>query len=58
MKISHAEDYRQLRRHAYPSAAELADALYWQAKGDDSKMTEYLQKCEAVKLRYPKPPTD
>lgn len=55
MKIVHQEDFAALRKREYPSAAELGDALYWQAKGDNSKMDAYLAKCEAVKLKYPKP---
>lgn len=43
-----------LRRHAYPGPEVLADAMYWQAKGDDSKMTAYLAAVEAVKLQFPK----
>jgi hypothetical protein len=34
---------------------ELADALYWSSKGDNTKLDEYYAKCEAVKLKYPKP---
>ena len=55
MKITHTENFVALRQREYPSAAELGDALYWQAKGDDSKMQAYLARCEAVKLKYPKP---
>lgn len=54
MNIYHVEDYRQLRSAAYPPLTDLADAFYWQAKGDDSKMIEYLRKCDAVKQQYPK----
>jgi hypothetical protein len=32
----------------------LADALYHQSKGDETKLTAYLAKCEAVKQKYPK----
>ena len=39
----------------YPPMTDLADALYWQSKGDESKMTAYLAAVEAVKLKYPKP---
>jgi len=46
--------YAEMRRMEYPTAAELGDALYWQAKGDNSKMEAYLAACEAVKLKYPK----
>jgi len=55
MRIVHTERYDELRRREYPSAAELGDALYWQSKGDNTKMDAYLAKCEAVKKKYPKP---
>jgi len=47
-------DYQSLRKASYPPLADLADALYWQSKGDESKMTEYLARCEEVKALYPK----
>lgn len=56
MKIIHTENYAELRRREYPGPEMLADALYWQANGDDSKMKAYLAACEAVKMKYPKPP--
>lgn len=43
-----------LRRAAYPPLTDFADAMYWQAQGDNSKMTAYIAACEAVKLKYPK----
>lgn len=46
--------YQQKRKYEYPPLADLADALYWQAQGDDSKMTAYLAAVEAVKQKYPK----
>ncbi|WP_025915792.1 hypothetical protein [Herminiimonas sp. CN] len=42
------------RAKNYPPLTDLADALYWQAQGDASKMQAYLSKCEAVKAQYPK----
>lgn len=54
MIINHTEDYRVLRAKEYPPLADLADAIYWQAKGEASKMAAYLSKCDAVKQRYPK----
>jgi hypothetical protein len=42
------------RRAAYPPLADLADALYWQAHGDDSKMQAYLNQCLIVKSRLAK----
>jgi hypothetical protein len=43
------------RQSEYPPLADLADALYHQSKGDETKLTAYLAKCEAVKTKYPKP---
>ena len=39
----------------YPSLTDLADALYWNSKGDDSKLTAYYAACEKVKTDNPKP---
>lgn len=49
-----ATEYQRLRRPEYPDLAQLADAIYWQAQGDDSKMTAYLAAVEEVKQKYPK----
>ena len=46
--------YSVLRQRAYPDVAELADAIYWQQEGDNSKMEAYLQKVADVKSLYPK----
>jgi hypothetical protein len=46
--------YAEMRALEYPSAGVLADAMYWQAKGDSTKMEAYLAACEAVKRKYPK----
>ena len=42
------------RAAAYPPLADLADALYWQANGDESKMNTYLAAIAAVKQQLPK----
>lgn len=55
MKIHHKGDYVKRRQQEYPDLAELADALYWEAKGDNSKMKDYLDKCDQVKTKFPKP---
>ena len=39
----------------YPSLGEFADAMYWNSKGDDSKLTAYYAACEKVKTDNPKP---
>lgn len=48
-------DVQSARYLAYPPLSSFADAMYWQSKGDDTKMQDYLAACEAVKLKYPKP---
>lgn len=54
MKITHVEDIDALRRANYPPLADLADALYWQSRGDDSKLRAYHAAVAAVKEQYPK----
>lgn len=49
------ELYKEQRAAEYPPLADLADAVYWQEKGDSSKMTAYLAAVEAIKQKYPKP---
>lgn len=49
-------DYREQRRYAYPPLADLADALYWQAQGDDSRMDAYVARVARVKALIPKQP--
>jgi hypothetical protein len=49
-----AERYKEYRAPEYPPLADLADAVYWQSQGDESKMTAYLAAVEAVKIKYPK----
>jgi hypothetical protein len=46
--------YQQQRKTEYPPLADLADALYWQSNGDDSKMLAYMQAVQQVKDKYPK----
>ena len=46
----------QAARYAeYPSLGEFADAMYWQSKGDNSKLTAYFGKLDVVKTKFPKP---
>ena len=42
------------RKVEYPPLEDFADAMYWNSKGDDSKLTAYYAACEAVKTKYPK----
>jgi hypothetical protein len=52
--ISDSLKYQGLRKKEYPPLENLADALFWQANGDASKMTAYLAQVAAVKDKYPK----
>ena len=52
--IDAAKAVQESRSAAYPPLVDLADALYWQAQGDGSKMTNYLAACDAVKRAHPK----
>ena len=56
MNIVHTEDVSALRKVCYPPLEVLADALYWQAQGDGSKMEAYITLCKAVKDKFPKMP--
>ena len=43
--------YTEKRKNNYPPLTDLADALYWQSKGDSSKMKQYLEAVENVKTK-------
>jgi hypothetical protein len=47
--------YKQCRREEYPPIEDFVDAYYWLNEGNDSLMTQYLQKVKEVKEKYPKP---
>ena len=49
-----ALEYQRQRQPEYPQIGDLADAIYWQSKGDETKMEAYLAKVAAVKAAYPK----
>ena len=49
------EEYQQKRSIEYPVLADFADAMYWNSKGDSSKLTAYYAACEKVKTDNPKP---
>lgn len=49
-----ASEYQRQRQPEYPPLADFVDAMYWQTKGDNSKMTAYLAAVDAVKDKYPK----
>jgi len=47
--------YQDTRRSLYPSLREFADAMYWNSKGDSTKLEVYYAACEKVKTDNPKP---
>ena len=47
--------YKDDRQPLYPPLADFADAMYWNSKGDSSKLTAYYAACEKIKSDYPKP---
>ena len=48
-------NYQTDRKLLYPSLGDFADAMYWNSKGDSSKLTAYYTACEKVKTDNPKP---
>lgn len=49
------KEYQRLRAPEYPPKEDFIDAYYWSQRGDNTKMNEYLEKCDDVKIKYPKP---
>ena len=47
--------YQSIRQPLYPSLGDFADAMYWNSKGDSSKLTAYYAACEKVKTDNQKP---
>jgi hypothetical protein len=45
-------EYQRQRKNEYPPLADYIDGV---VKGDQDQIDEYIQKCLAVKLKYPKP---
>lgn len=53
--LEHANnEYQRKRQPEYPPLADFVDAMYWQTKGDNTKMTAYLAAVDTVKAKYPK----
>jgi hypothetical protein len=46
-----ASNYKELRRLEYPDFREYLDGV---VKGDQEQIDDYIQKCQAVKAKYPK----
>jgi hypothetical protein len=55
LKLKHTEDYKKLRREAYPSTAEQLDAL-WHGmdNGKLKKVEPFYSMIKAVKTKFPK----
>ena len=47
-----ATQYQRDRKNEYPPIEEYLDGV---VKGDQSQIDEYINKCLAVKAKYPKP---
>ena len=50
-----ATAYQSTRQPLYPSLGDFADAMYWNSKGDSTKLEAYYAACEKVKNDNPKP---
>ena len=47
--------YQETRQPLYPPLEDFADAMYWNSKGDSTKLEAYYAACEKVKTDNPKP---
>ena len=47
--------YKDDRQPLYPPLEDFADAMYWNSKGDSTKLEAYYAACEKVKADNPKP---
>ena len=47
--------YKEIRQPLYPPLEDFADAMYWNSKGDSTKLEAYYAACEKVKTDNPKP---
>lgn len=55
LKLKHVEDYRKLRRQAYPSVGEQLDALWHSMdKYSTPRIEPFYSMIKAVKDKYPK----
>lgn len=49
-----SQAYIAKRAAEYPPMTDFADAYYWAQRGNTVLMDDYVAKCDAVKLKYPK----
>ena len=47
--------FQSVRQPLYPSLGDFADAMYWNSKGDSTKLEAYYAACEKVKTDNPTP---
>tara|TARA_Y100000114_G_C11488284_1_gene198641 strand:- start:18 stop:323 length:306 start_codon:yes stop_codon:yes gene_type:complete len=47
--------YKDDRKPLYPPLEDFADGMYWNSKGDSTKLEAYYAACEKVKTDNPKP---
>jgi len=47
--------YKDDRKPLYPLLEDFADAMFWNSKGDSTKLEAYYAACEKVKTDNPKP---
>ena len=47
--------YQSVRQPLYPCLGDFADAMYWNSKGDSTKLEAYYAACEKVKTDNPQP---
>jgi hypothetical protein len=52
--VTSIPDYRVQREAEYPLMADYIDGV---VKGDQAQIDAYIAACQAVKAKYPKPPT-
>lgn len=54
-KIQHAKGHSAARAEHYPGWQELADAIYWERRGNPKPMEDWLKRVDETKARFPKP---
>lgn len=52
VQITKLNEYKSKRRMEYPNLIEYIDGI---VKGDQEQIQSYIDKCNAVKAKYPKP---
>lgn len=55
LAIAAEQEVLAARRAAYPDLGDFADAVFWNALGDPSKLEKWRDQVAAVKAAHPKP---